>query len=287
MTVRPSVSVIMPAFNEASTIGDQLAALARQVDVQPAEVIVADNGSTDGTLEVVRGYVEQLPQLRWLVADSRRGPSHARNAGARAATGEVLAFCDADDVVDDRWLSELLGGLEGADLVGGVLETELLNAPEVLVWRDVPGGMAAHETNLPTVVTSNMAIWASAFSDLGMFDEDFVWAHDHEFSYRAQLAGYVQGAVPGAVVHYRIKADPRALARREYQDSVGMAHVYAHYRGRGLPRRPLGQALKIWLWLLVHLLHLARPVERGRWLRKAAGAVGRVAGSIRYRVFYP
>jgi glycosyltransferase involved in cell wall biosynthesis len=287
MTSYPTVSVIMPAYNEADTIGYQLAALSRQEILAPLEVIVADNGSTDGTLEVVESWRETLPQLVWIVADSVRGPSHARNSAARIARGEVLAFCDSDDEVDPRWLLELVTGLSEADLVGGTLDTSRINSETALTWRDVALGNASQETYLPTVVTSNMAIRASTFRELGMFDEEFVWGHDHEFSYRAQLAGYTHRFVPSAVVHYRIKPSLRSLVLREYQDAVAAAHVYASYRDRGLPRRRVSHALKIWLWLLVHLPDLTRVATRGRWLRKSAGVVGRLVGSARYRVLYP
>src|SRR5688500_9296124 len=97
-------SVVVPVRDGAATIGEQLAALAQQDFPGSWEVVVADNGSRDGTADVVRSFRDRLPGLRLVDASARPGASHARNAGAAAATGEVLAFCDADDVVDPGWL---------------------------------------------------------------------------------------------------------------------------------------------------------------------------------------
>jgi glycosyltransferase involved in cell wall biosynthesis len=283
----PSVSVIMPAWNEAATIGEQIEALARQEDVTPLEIVVADNGSTDATLEIVDSYRERLPQLRWIVADAVKGPSHARNEGAKVATGDVLAFCDSDDVVDDRWLVELLRGLEGADLVSGPLSTVRLNDSVRIAWRPTDQhGPPRAGSFLPIAVTSNLAIRRGLFLRVGMFDESFTRGEDDEFSYRLQLSGYTYSFVPTAVVHNRLRSSVRALMRREFQDEVASAHLFAVFGARGYPRAsPIG-VLKHWAWLLVHVVDLRRRATGGRWLRKAAGAVGRIRGSIRYRVIY-
>lgn len=283
----PSVSVIMPAWNEAATIGEQLEALARQEDVTPLEIIVADNGSTDATLEIVESYRERLPQLRWIVADAVQGPSHARNEGAKVAAGEVLAFCDSDDVVDDRWLVELVRGLSDAGLVGGRLDLQRLNDGEKLIWREIRDPLVPDSGVLAKALSSNMAISSSLFFDVGMFNEDFVWGHDHEFAYRVQLLGHRFSFIPGALVHYRIKTSMCALLRREYQDSVGAAHVYATYRRQGAERQSLFDATKVVLWLIVHVPDLRRRATAGRWLRKVAGLAGRISGCLRYRVLYP
>ena len=286
MTELPTVSVIMPSWNEAKTIGTQLAALARQEGATPTEIIVADNGSSDGTLDVVRSYQELLPQLRWIVADNVAGPSHARNAAARVATGDVLAFCDSDDEVDERWLVELLRGLDLGDFASGPLATERLNRSDAMEWRPTSEGPPGSDVFLPVAVTSNMAIRRELFVNSGMFDESFVWGHDDEYSYRLQLAGRRHVFVRSAVVHYRLRSSFRALMRREYQDEVAAAHLFAAFGSCGYPRLSPLDVLKHWAWLLVHVIDLRRRSTAGRWLRKAAGIAGRIRGSLKYRVLY-
>ena len=108
----PAVSVVIPVLNGAATISQQLAALAGQTYRGPMEVLVADNGSTDATVEVVQALSGRLPGLRLVDASARVGTNHARNAGAAAAGGDLLAFCDADDVAAPGWLAGLVAGLE-------------------------------------------------------------------------------------------------------------------------------------------------------------------------------
>src|SRR5215204_6439039 len=89
------IAVVIPSFNAAATLPAQLAALAGQRYEGELEVLVSDNGSTDGTLDVVRGWQDRLP-VRVVDASDRRGAGHARNVGAAAASMDLIAYCDAD-----------------------------------------------------------------------------------------------------------------------------------------------------------------------------------------------
>lgn len=117
------LSVIIPCLNAERTIGEQLAALAAQRWSERWEVIVADNGSTDGTLEVVRRFAGRLPELRVVDASQRRGSGYARNRGAAVARGEWLAFCDADDVVAPGWVAAMGRRWRAMNLSPAVLVT--------------------------------------------------------------------------------------------------------------------------------------------------------------------
>ena len=86
------LSVVIACYNAARTIGGQLESLARQEWSEPWEVIVADNGSTDGSAAIAEQYRSRLPSLRVVDASARRGQAYARNVGAKAARGVALAF---------------------------------------------------------------------------------------------------------------------------------------------------------------------------------------------------
>src|SRR4051812_28957961 len=96
------VSVVIPARNAARLLPLQLAALAKQTYAGTWEVVVADHRSADGTARVASEWAARLPCLRVVSVGRRGGANVARNEGARAARGEVLAFCDADDVASPR-----------------------------------------------------------------------------------------------------------------------------------------------------------------------------------------
>ncbi len=122
-----SVSVIIPAYNAADTIGAQLDALKAQCYNGAWEVIVVDNGSTDGTPSGVQRYQREMPNLRLLSATEKKTAGYARNTGAKAAKGDGFLFCDADDMVAPSWLSVLAKALDWHDLVVGLVEVQRLN----------------------------------------------------------------------------------------------------------------------------------------------------------------
>src|SRR5512135_1174235 len=93
-------SVIVPAYNAASTIGDCLEALVRQTEPQANyELVVVDDGSTDGTADRARAF----DAVR-VISALHRGPAAARNLGARLSRGDVLLFTDADCAPSDSWV---------------------------------------------------------------------------------------------------------------------------------------------------------------------------------------
>lgn len=115
------VSVIIPVYNGAAVIGPCLEAVFRQELPRTAyEVLVVDNGSTDGTVDVVRRYPVRL------ATESVRSSYAARNTGVRLARGRVLAFTDQSCRPSPRWLSAAFQVLtQGADAVGGHIQHEV------------------------------------------------------------------------------------------------------------------------------------------------------------------
>src|SRR2546423_10557404 len=98
------VSVVVAVLDEEAHLGEQLAALAEQTYTGAWEVLVVDNGCTDGSIDVALRFARRLPGLQIVDASERRSLAHARNRGAAEAQGDLLAFCDADDVVLPGWL---------------------------------------------------------------------------------------------------------------------------------------------------------------------------------------
>jgi len=96
---RPKISVVVPAYNEAKTLGLCLASLKNQDFKKPYEVIVVDNNSTDATAAIARTARVKL------IKEIKRGAAAARNTGAAASSAPLLAFTDADSIVPSHWLS--------------------------------------------------------------------------------------------------------------------------------------------------------------------------------------
>src|SRR5262245_31970854 len=122
------VSVVLPCYNAASTIAEQLEALASQRSLEPWELIIVDNRSTDESMAIVERFAEAIPGLRVVEATERAGRSYARNVGVGAARGASIAFCDADDVVGTGWLSAITDALHRFDCVACRVEFGRLNS---------------------------------------------------------------------------------------------------------------------------------------------------------------
>jgi glycosyltransferase involved in cell wall biosynthesis len=285
----PTVSVVVPVHNGATTVGEQIEALVGQTYPGSYEVVVVDNNSTDETPSIVRAWSERAPVVRMVAATERSGAAYARNAGAKAARGDILAFSDADDVADSKWLEHLVAAIEDADVVGGSIESERLNDALLLRWRPpLPSGSSPISHGfLPYALGANVAFRRAVFDALGGFREDYPVGEDVELVWRAQLTGRRFAFSPDAVVHYRYRTGVAALVRQYVAYGTIGPRLYRDFRDAGMPGSPLRAAIGPWIRLLVRLpLALISRHVRGDVLRRIAFRVGRVRGSLAARVVY-
>jgi glycosyltransferase involved in cell wall biosynthesis len=288
----PTASVVIPALNAAEVIGEQLDALSRQTYEGDWEVVLVDNGSTDGTAAAAMAQVGCLPRLRVIDASQRRSHTFARNTGAAAAEGELLLYCDADDVVCPGWVQAFATAAEkeGCDFMGGFVDDVSLNDPRHAAWRQSPPHDRLPEKMnfLPLAISANLAIRRSVLFDIGGWNEDYgEGCNDVELSWRAQVAGYRLCYVPEAEIAYRYRSSMRALARQMYRRGLAEPQLYADFRPHGLPRRPVWRMAGGVAKLAVQSPDVVRGAgPRGRWVNHAATVVGRVRGSARHRSLY-
>lgn len=282
-------SVVIPVCNGAATIGEQLDALARQTYAGRWEVVVSDNGSTDATAAVVASYTDRLPGLVVVDASDARGAAHARNVGAGAASGEVLAFCDADDIVAVDWLERLVAATATAPIVAGRIDSVTLNDERSRRWRPpVPDREPPVSHGfLPYAFGANLAVRRDAFTDLGGFREDYPLGEDVELTWRGQLAGLGFGFARDATVHYRYRPGLVGLLRQYVGYGAIGPRLYRDFRAAGMPpSRPRG-AVGPWIRLLLALpVAVWHEERRGDVLRRLAFRYGRLLGSLRAKVVY-
>ena len=209
------ISVVIPTHNRKDLLRRCLEAVLNQ-DYPDYEVIVVDDGSTDGTGEMVR---REFPQVRIIRQVPNRGPAAARNRGIEVATGEIVAFTDDDCVVPRDWLTRLAEGFRRYPDVAGVGGFQ--DPPETLI-RDNPIARAEHTRRLrrwgerafrevagsaevPGLGTNNVAYRRDVLLEVGGFDEHFPVAagEDADLKLRIAQAGYELLYLPIGVDHHR------------------------------------------------------------------------------------
>ncbi len=195
-----AVSVIVPAYNAASTLAETLAALAAQDFDEPFEVIVIDDGSSDETVAIA-GRAEVGARV---LEGQHRGPAAARNSGVSVASGAVLAFTDADCAPEPRWITVGVAATASADLVQGVVRPDP-SARRLPFDRTVSVG---RETGL--YECANLFVRREAFDRVGGF-EDWLGARmgkqlaeDAWLGWRMRAAGATTAFETGAVVNHAV-----------------------------------------------------------------------------------
>lgn len=281
------VSVIIPCFNEAKTIGNQLAALAHQRVDFDWEVIVVDNGSTDGTVTQAERFRDLLPQLRIIQATDRRGAAHARNVGAEAARGRWLAFCDADDAVSGTWLQSVATDLETHPVVASRFDGRWLNPGR----NGRPLGQR-HDIErlwyppfLKHAGGSGLCVWKSHHQAIGGFDERLRILEDADYSIRLQLEGLDIHFSRRAVLHVRYPTDRSGLFRQARLWARANTAIYRRY---GLGGQAVAEAWRGYaegVWRAVRKLRkLRNPRVRSAVVWQIGWHLGLLEGALIHRV---
>ena len=281
------VSVVIPCLNAAATLGAQLDALCRQTWQGGVEVLVGDNGSTDGSGDLAESYRDRLPRLRVVQAADRKGPAHAKNVAAASATGDALLFCDADDEVDPGWIDALVGELQNHEAAASRHEIERLNDARARRLHGDPAqqhGLSRY-TNPPFLDHAGgcgLGVRRGVFKALGGFDEDYAVLEDTDLCWRLQLAGHRLVFAPDAVVHVRYPATLSGAFRQAARYGRYNVYIYTRYRSRGMPRLPALPGLLRLGSLVLRSPQLLSRSARGRWIWLAGWRLGRLLGCLRY-----
>jgi glycosyltransferase involved in cell wall biosynthesis len=194
-----SASVVIPAYNNGPLLSKGLPALAQQtVPADAFEVLVVDDGSTDGTEE--RFVSLSLPESFRYIRQSNQGAAAARNRGASDARGHVLIFLDSDVVPDPTLLEEHLASHRVHDRVLTVGRTRALPAEHFDLFYQVLGddifsfdqGDEEKPLTFQQVLSRNLSLQRESFFKIGVFDQDFPRSgfEDIEFAYRATRLGF-------------------------------------------------------------------------------------------------
>ncbi|HEY9907455.1 MAG TPA: glycosyltransferase, partial [Thermosynechococcaceae cyanobacterium] len=246
----PRISVAVCSHNGAGTIRDTLETL-QQLEYPDYEVIVVDDGSSNGVAEIAKEY-----DVRLIIHAKNQGLSSARNTALEAATGDIVAYIDDDAYPDPHWLTYLAHAFLKGDYAGvggpnipppgdGLIADCIANAPGGPIHVLLSDREAEH------IPGCNMAYWKSHLQAVGGFDPRFRAAGDDvDICWRLQEQGWKIGFSPAAVVwHHRRNSimmywrqqkgygKAEALLEQKWPEKyncVGHVHWSGRLYGRGL-----------------------------------------------------
>lgn len=207
MSSKPLVSVIVPVFNGERFLGQCLSSVFAQ-DYERFEVVVVDDGSTDGTA----GVAGSFPQVRYIY-QANRGTSAARNTGVAAAVGELISFIDHDDLMMPNKLSLQVGHLmanPGLDCVLG--RQELIFEPGI----DPPSWLHRDRIygDLDGVQPVSAVVRRSVLTGAGGFDPECSFGEDLDWLFRLRSAGASIAVLPEVVMKRRFHGNNQTIEKR-------------------------------------------------------------------------
>lgn len=213
------VSVIIPVFNEEKVIAGCLSSLSRQ-SYKDIEVIVVDDGSTDQTKNIVKGFSVELLEQKHL------GPGFSRNQGAQIATGEILVFVDADMTFDEKFIELLTKPIRAGQAIGTFSKYEYVSNKKN-VWSkcwNINKGLPIermHKANFPDTQPVFRAILKKEFLKVGGF-EPIGYIDDHTL---AKKLGTLAVSAKGAIFYHKnpenlmeVYKQARWIGKSEYKN---------------------------------------------------------------------
>ena len=213
------VSIIVPVYNSAEYIGATLDSIINQ-DFNSFEVIVIDDGSTDGSLEIIEEKLSNSTISHEIIHQENAGVSSARNRGIDAASGEYLVFVDSDDYITGNHLSELYNGETDFSLIQFVKkEANKTSTPHHISKRLMScEDFIKMELNMQMPFNFWQLMYkASIIKDNDIrFNPDFIYGEDIEFALKALSFGR-DVAISNEVTYYYIQHDESAINTSEYR----------------------------------------------------------------------
>lgn len=211
------VSIIIPCFNEEENIGACLDSIfSINYPENRFEVIIVDNGSVDKTLEIVKLYPVKI------LENQIKNVSGLRNLGAKKATGDILAFVDADCIVARDWLSAAQDYFDNHDIAAWGSPPII---PENATWVQKAWYIVRQRQepvqDVDWLESMNLFVRKNRFLEINGFDETLVTCEDVDFSYRVQKYGKIISDAGIIVIHLGEAATVKEFIKKEIWRGAG------------------------------------------------------------------
>ena len=282
------LSVIIPCYNAADTISDQLDSLANQHWDQPWEVVVIDNDSTDHTVDIVKKYQNKIPHLRIIHANEKRNVAYARNTGVNNCEGDFLAFCDADDVVGANWVAGMGNALAKHPFVACKMDWATLNNFSKHTLNSKPQIDGVNSFFVDDFFShaggGSLGIRKDVHFEVNGFDESLPYLEDTDYCFRVQLEGYDLTFIPDALVHVRARSNIYKIFKQEMRWAEYGYYLYKRYQSYGAANYNVKDSVRQLYHNILSYRKLLDPERRCNWVIRSAIELGKIKGFLQYRL---
>lgn len=231
------ISVVMPVYNEEKNIERTLNAIYENSEL-PYEIIVADGGSTDETVNIIKS---KFPEVK-VVNNEKKHAAGGRNAGIKRAKGDVIAFTDGDCIVAEDWIENIRKAFENEDVDG--IGGKVLNAPPENRYEEYWGNLAwnlimnfgdeAYVVDKYTLndafVTANCAYKRELLVKIKGFSNWFANnAEDIDLCWRAMKTGAKLMYIPDVVIYAHNVTTLKGIANKSFRNGYSSSKIQKKY----------------------------------------------------------
>lgn len=239
----PTLSVVIPVYNDPSGVRDTLRTLINQeTPTDQYEILVVDNNSTDETPSVIDEFETAHSDIVTGLEETEIQSSYAtRNTGIEHASGELIGFLDADVTVEETWVDDVIDRFENTDVdyLGCNVEMYIPEG-KTTFWAQYDKAMGLPVKHyLKTkqfAPTAALVVRKMVLDDVGYFDEKLKSGGDKEFGYRVHEGGFVSGYAEDIVVRHPARTTFREHVKKAARIGRGRTQLW---RSQGLGPHPV------------------------------------------------
>lgn len=294
-----TISVIIPVLNAEVDIDKCIYSLINQdYPKDRYEIIIVDNGSIDGTINIINKYHENVK----IVHEFEKGSYIARNKGIQESNNEIIAFTDSDCIISKDWLKEICKGFISEDIgcvVGainpypGKTLVEIYSGKKDVLSQEI----TINHRFLPYGATANVAFRRDVFNKIGNFDKELMSGGDADLAWRMQLlTTYKLTYRRESIVQHHHRTTIKNLFKQHFRYGIGSALLYKKY-GNSM-KYGVKQSLSDWLKLAINefsisIKKMIKDHDRYyifepllTFVCTTGYRTGRLYGSVKLKLFY-
>ncbi len=254
------ITIIIPCFNEATSIGSCLESVQLQTS-EDWECIVVDDGSTDATVKIIESFSKKDSRIQ-IFKQSHAGPAKARNLAASKSQGEILVFVDADMVLDKNYIEALCMPILKDNMLGTFTRSEMVgnwDNPWARCWNYEYTGSKTNRrlpTNHPNTSKVFRAIKKSAFDSVGGFDDT---GYNDDWTLSKKLKHEAIAADDAIVYHHNpatasdVSLQASWIGKRDYKFGL-LGSLWALFRANPFFSLVLGAAKAVYFMELHYVV---------------------------------